>query len=357
MKRFICTTALTASLIASMSLAAHAQDVLRLNVGSSHPEVIPWVANMKSEIVDRLNPALEEAGVDLRVDWTENYGGVLYGVGDTLEAVSDGLVDMGWVGALFEPGKMPVHNAPYAVPFSTPDPIDALEILDRLSTTSPLYSDEWTKNNMVYLGTMSTDGYQIFSKTPIRTPADLKGLKVLGVASIGPWIEGYGATFVNTGIPALYNQLETGVGDAAFLITSGALSISLHEVGNYVTVLDMGPAPGGGVAMNLDTWESLPLGAQTVLRELGQNYNTALAKEIIQLRDVALNKMEEDGATLIRLTPEERAEWADALPDIAGAWVAEQERRGVDGRQAIDLFLSAIEATDSEPLRDWSVAQ
>lgn len=350
---FLSTTFATAGLAALVAPAA-AEEVLRMTAGSSHPVVIPWVGNMKSEIVDRINPALEEAGVDLRIEWTESYGGVLYGIGDTLEAVSDGLVDIGWVGALFEPGKMPIHNAPYAVPFSTPEPIAALEVLDTLSTSNPLYVQEWTDNNLVYLGTMATDGYQIFSKEPIRTPSDLKGKKILGSASIGPWIEGYGATFINTGIPALYNQLETGVGEGAFLITSGALSISLHEVGPYVTVLDMGPAPGGGVAMNLDTWNRLPPEAQDIFRELGQNYNAALAAQVTELREGALEKMEADGATLIRLSDDERAEWAAALPDIAGTWVEEQAGRGVDGGQAISLFLHALEEEGVVPLRDWA---
>lgn len=345
---------LAASAIAALAHPAAAQDVIRMTAGSSHPEMIPWVGNMKSQIVDRINPALEEAGVDLRIEWTESYGGVLYGVGDTLEAVADGLVDIGWVGAMFEPGNMPIHNAPYAVPFSTPDPLMALDIMDLLSSTHPLFVDEWTKNNLVYLGTMSTDGYQIYSKEPIRTPADLAGKKVLGSASVGAWIEGYGATFINSGIPSFYNQMETGVGDAALLITSGALSISLHEVGPYVTVLDMGPAPGGGVAMNLDTWNSLPPEAQEIFRQLGKNYNTALKEEVAALRDGALAKMEADGATLITLTDAEKAEWAAALPDIAGAWVEEQAGRGVDGRQAIDLFLAELDSQGVTPLRDWS---
>lgn len=353
MKKTFLSTTFAFVGVTMMAQSALAETLMRMTAGSSHPVVIPWVGNMKSEIVDGINPALEAAGVDLRIDWTESYGGVLYGIGDTLEAVSDGLVDIGWVGALFEPGKMPIHNAPYAVPFSTPEPIAALRILDVLSTSDPLYVQEWTDNNLVYLGTMATDGYQIFSKEPIRTPADLQGKKILGSASIGPWIEGYGATFINTGIPALYNQLETGVGEGAMLITSGALSISLHEVGSYVTVLDMGPAPGGGVAMNLDTWNKLPPAAQTIFRELGQNYNDALQAQVTELRASALEKMEADGATLIRLTDEERSEWAAALPDIAGNWTKEQETRGVPGGEAISLFLSALEDKGVVPLREW----
>lgn len=337
------------------ALAPAQAETIRMTVASSHPTAVAWVGQMKNEIVDKVNGRLEEIGSDSRIEWTEAYGGVLYGFEDTLEAVSDGIADMGWVGALFEPAKMPLQNVPYALPFSTPDPIVALEIMDELSSEDGIFQDEWTNNNLVYLGTMATDGYQIYSKTPIHTPADLKGMKVLSSASVGPWVEGFGASFVNAGIPVMYNQLETGVGDAVFLITSGASAIKLHEVAPFVTILDMGPAPGGGVAINKDTWDSLPEDVQTVFKELGQNYNTALAADVTARREKAIETMEAAGVTVIRPTPEEMTEWVEAVPDIAGTWATAQEARGVPANQAIDAFMTKLHEKGITPMRDWSV--
>lgn len=344
-----------ATCVALGSASMAEAETIRMTAASSHPTAVAWVGQMKAEIVDKVNARLEEIGSDSRIEWTEAYGGVLYGFKDTLEAVSDGVADMGWVGALFEPAKMPLQNVPYALPFSTPEPLVALDIMDELSSQDGIFKKEWTDNNLVYLGTMATDGYQIYSKTPIRTPADLKGMKVLSSASVGPWVEGYGASFVSAGIPVMYNQLETGVGDAVFLITSGAAAIKLHEVAPYVTVLDMGPAPGGGPAMNKDKWDSLPEDVQKVFKELGQNYNKALAADVAARREKALADMEAAGVTLIYPTEEERAEWVAALPDIAGTWASAQEARGVPANEAIKAFMTKLHEKGITPLRDWTV--
>lgn len=352
MKKMMMALAIGTTLLAGSAVNA---ETIRMTVGSSHPTVVAWVGQMKSQIVDKINTRLEESGSDTRIEWTEAYGGVLFGFSDTLEAVSEGVVDMGWVGALFEPAKMPLQNVAYALPFSTPEPLDALEIMDELSSQEGIFKKEWTDNNLVYLGTMATDGYQIYSKTPIRTPADLKGLKVLSSASVGPWIEGYGATFISAGIPVTYNQLETGVGDAVFLITSGAAAIKLHEVAPYVTILDMGPAPGGGVAVNKDTWDSLPEDVQEIFKELGKNYTTELGKDVAKRREKALADMEAAGVTLIRPTEDEMKLWVDALPDIAGTWAASQEARGVPAKAAIAAFMGKLREKGVTPMREWKV--
>lgn len=340
----------------SLPLAGPASaETFKLTAASSHPTVVAWVGQMKTQIVDQINVRLEAAGSEHRVEWTESYAGVLYGFDDTLEAVADGIADMGWVAAMFEPAKMPLMNVPYAVPYSTPDPIVALEIMDRLSVRDGIFKDEWTSNNLVYLGAQATDGYQIYSKTPINSPEDLKGLKVLASTSVGPWLEGYGATFINAAIPTMYNQLETGVGDAVMLITSGALPIKLHEVAPYVTVLDMGPSTGGGIAFNKDTWETLPAEMQEIFLELGQNYNTALAEDVMQRREAALELMAAEGVTLIFPDDAQKAAWVAALPDIAGVWAEAQEARGVPAKEGIKIFMDELRAAGVTPLRDWSV--
>lgn len=352
MRKSVLTFSLGLALASTTGVMA---ETIRMTAASSHPTAVAWVGQMKTQIVDQINPHLEAEGSDYRIEWTEAYAGVLYGFEDTLDAVSQGVADMGWVGALFEPARMPLQNVAYALPFSTPEPIDALHIMDQLSSEEGIFKQEWTDNNLVYLGTMATDGYQFYSKTPIRRPEDLQGLKILCSASVAPWIEGFGATPIVAGIPVMYNQLEMGVADAVFLITSGAASIRLHEVAPYVTVLDMGPAPGGGVAINKDTWDGLPVEVQSAFKELGKNYTRELGLEVAEGRETALAEMEEAGITIIYPEDDEMLLWVDALPDIAGTWAEAQERRGVPAKEAIATFMERLYAQGVTPLRDWTI--
>ena len=60
------------------------------------PPSLPWVGQLSTLVVGESNKRLEEMGSDDRIEWTEAYGGSLYGFKDTLEAVGDGLTDAGW---------------------------------------------------------------------------------------------------------------------------------------------------------------------------------------------------------------------------------------------------------------------
>ena len=71
-----------------------------------------------------------------RIVWTDFYwSGALTKAGETLEAVEVGLADAGMVALPYYPGKLPLGNWTYAVPFGPGDPGIILEVAQRLSTT------------------------------------------------------------------------------------------------------------------------------------------------------------------------------------------------------------------------------
>ena len=100
---------------ASVPLAAFKEAIaatkkINLTIASSHPTVIPWVGPLQSVIVAKANTMLKERGSDFEIEWTEAYGGALYNFNDTLEAVTNNLTDIGWIGSLWEPSTLPLHN-------------------------------------------------------------------------------------------------------------------------------------------------------------------------------------------------------------------------------------------------------
>ncbi len=97
--------------VATLPSLGMAAETLRLTMASSHPTTLPWVGVLSEHVVGRSNERLAAAGGSYEIDWTESYGGALYKFDKTLEAVADGLTDMGWVGTLWEESKMPLQNA------------------------------------------------------------------------------------------------------------------------------------------------------------------------------------------------------------------------------------------------------
>lgn len=344
----------TAAPLALRSRAFAKTQTIPLTISSSHPTVIPWVTPLKSVIVAKSNERLAELGSDYRIDWTEAYGGTLYNFNDTLEAVSQQLTDMGWIGALWEPNALPLQNIMLSTPFATSTVHQALDVMNGLNDIEPAMKDEWAQQNVEFFGCCVSDGYHLFTKKPINTLADIEGLRILGVPVAAPLIEAVGGTLVATGIPSMYSQLQTGIGDGVILIATGAYPLKLHEVAKYVTRVDTGPFTFGGFGVNADTFAGLPEEVQGVIAELGREYSNENARIIETLEPQIWKKFAEEGAVVHQMPQEQRVEWVNRLPDLGKIWVETNEAKGIPAKRIMVEFMETLRDQGGEPLRDWA---
>jgi TRAP-type C4-dicarboxylate transport system substrate-binding protein len=340
--------------LSAPSLAFGAETV-RLTIASSHPTAVPWVGAMHEHVVPETNKRLETMGSDVRVDWTESYGGALYKFDKTLEAVEQGLTDIGWVGTLWEESKMPLQNVTYYAPFVSDDMPTMLRVMNEMHAEIPALTGAWERQRAVYLGASGIETYHLCSKEPIESVRQLEGMKVVSAGTVGVWLRGTGAAAVNAGLPGFYNMLKTGVADAVLISHSGTFPFKLYEVAPYINRVNIGCMVTGAMAINQRVWRRLPQDLQTVLAQLGTEYSQVHGRKLLRIADVFEGKMVEAGATVTQMSDEARAEWASTLPDIAGEWAAFNEDRGMPATEVLDSFLSKMRAAGAEPLRDWSV--
>src|SRR3546814_12777019 len=120
------------------------------------------------------------------------------------------MTDMGWVGSLWEPAKMPLQNIMFATPFVTSDVVLAIEVMNELNDTIPEMKEEWEKHNLVFLGATVSDTYHLFTTFPVDGLADLEGKKIVGAYSLGPWLAGTGDVPVAGRLPTINQTHQTG---------------------------------------------------------------------------------------------------------------------------------------------------
>ena len=82
---------------------------------AGHPPVFRWVKHVNQTFIPAVNKSLEGSGHSIK--WSEQYGGSLAKVGDELEAVEEGLAELGGISSLFDPAKLAVQNVTYYSPF------------------------------------------------------------------------------------------------------------------------------------------------------------------------------------------------------------------------------------------------
>lgn len=346
MKKLVATLAVCFALTGTAN-----SETYNLSMSSSHPTVLPWVGQLSSLVVGESNKRLEAMGSEDRIEWTENYGGSLYGFKDTLEAVGDGLTDAGWVGTLWEGSKMPLQNVTYFTPFVSDDLVATLKIMNELHRELPQLKEAWDKQNVVFLGASGVETYHLFTNFPVNSLKDLGGRKIIAPGPSANWIKHLGAVPVNGALPTYYNQIQTGVADGVVVIITGAFPNKHYEVAPYVTLIGMGAQMTGGLGINKDVWEGLSDDVRKVLTELGEEYTVAHAEEVMARYEKFLAKLPEVGATVTELPAGEVDTWIAGMPNIAGDWAAANADKGAE--EVVKAYMAKVKAAGLSSKIAW----
>jgi hypothetical protein len=162
--RFPLTAAvLTAGLGLPAMAPAQAIDVTLVN---GHPPIFLWVKHLTETFIPTVNAALEGSGHS--ITWTESYGGSLAAVGGELEAVEDGLAQVGAVPTVFEPTSLPLQNVTYYTPFGPSDPSLVMQVMDDLHGSVPGMISSWEKFGIEYLGGgFALDNYLLLDRKSV----------------------------------------------------------------------------------------------------------------------------------------------------------------------------------------------
>jgi TRAP-type C4-dicarboxylate transport system substrate-binding protein len=158
----------------------------------------------------------------------------------------------------------------------------------------------------------------------VRTPADLKGLKIrVAGATAAEVATALGATPVQMPISQVYNALQTGLIDGVITGHSVLKDFKLDEVADAITL----GAPLGRVSfytvMNQEVYEDLPADQKAALDAAS---GAALSKSAedawLVTANAALETAKGDSNnTIVELSAAEAAVFADALQGVVDAYV------------------------------------
>jgi TRAP-type C4-dicarboxylate transport system substrate-binding protein len=339
-----------AGLLSVAGASTSTAETFKLTAGSSHPPIVAWARALPALVVPGTAEKAEALGHS--IEWTEAYAGALYDFQNTLEGVEEGLADVGWVGSLWEPSKQPLMNINYFAPFISND-IPLLASIGNRLKDLPEVEQEWTDANQKLLGIFAVDPYILLTKEPVNTLIDLDGLKLYTPGAVARWVEGTGAVGVDGGLPVYYEGIKNGITDGGIVPTTSVIPFKLFEVAPYVTVVQLGGAIAGGLSINLDTWNGLPADMQGVFEEIGAEYTTFVTNALVGFMTKTISDLQAmDGVTVTTFPRGEMQEWAQAVPNIAGEWVAST---GPQAASVLKFMMDEARAGGSVPLRNWDL--
>jgi TRAP-type C4-dicarboxylate transport system substrate-binding protein len=345
-------TVILAQTLLSPLHTAHAKNY-KLTAAAGHPPIFLWVTLTRDFFIPEVDKRLAAAGGKDTIEWNQAYGGTVAKLGGVLEAVEEGIVDMGFVGTIFEAPKMPLHNVSYMTPFGTADIFAVVDTMAELQAAIPAVAEEWTKYNQVYLGGVGLDTYGILTNFPVAKVEDISGHKIAAPGPSANWLKNTGAVAVAADLNTYYNGIQTGVFDGTLTFMTAAAAIKVHEVAPNICMVNFGAQFAGGLSVNKDVFDSFPPYMQKIFKDVGSEYSIKLAQAQADRAAGAMKSMADNGAKVTILSDAERKRWADKLPNVPMEWAQSMESKGLPGKQVLKGFLDGLRKRGTKLVRDW----
>lgn len=343
--------------LATLPSPVRAAEVIRLAIGAGHPLAgSSWVQVLPDVVIPKIDSALARTG-KYKIEWTQAYGGAIAKLGNVLEAVEDGILDLGVINYPFEAAKLFPHNFSYKLPFGTCNS----DVMLRVSTKvheqfSQLKAMFEEKYNQKWLAIGASNCYGMIAKFPWKGFAELKGRKIGAAGPNLPWVTAAGAVGVATTLNLAYTSLQTGVYDALIIFIDPVGGFKLYEPAKHWINVGFGSVTPITFTVNLTRFKRLPKEVQDAILEGAREYGPGMVRLSKASAARVIEVFKTSGVELHEVRAEERAAWAAAMPNIPNDFVKDAVSKGYTYvPDLMRMFIKELEAAGEKQPRQWKI--
>ncbi|NDP43510.1 MAG: TRAP transporter substrate-binding protein [Aromatoleum sp.] len=163
------------------------------------------------------------------------------------------------------------------------------------------------------------NGFKVMSANkPLRTPEDMKGLKMRIQSSkvLTDEMRALGAIPQVMAFSEVYQAMQTGVVDGSENTPSNMFTQKHHEVQKYITLSDHGYI-GYAVIVNKKFWDGLPADVRTMLESAMKDATKGANEFAKKDNDDAMEAIRKSGKSeIITLTAAQKSAWKKALVPV-----------------------------------------
>ena len=209
---------------------------------------VPWIKAVE-----------EEAAGALKL---QGYWGGSLGRNPTkqYDLIRDGVADIGLVLPGYTPGKFPDFGM-FELPYLIRSALESSRAATRMYDKGLLRGLDKTK----VLGFFSTEPNIIHTRKPIKSLADIKGLKIRAAGPVyASTVKHLGGIPIGMPVTQVTESISRGVVDGTLLGWGGALIFRIHNVTQYHYETPLGTTPAL-VTMNKKKWNGLSAKAKAAI--------------------------------------------------------------------------------------------
>jgi len=166
-----------------------------------------------------------------------------------------------------------------------------------------------------------------FTKSPVRTPDDLKKLKMFAGGGDDQYVElvkKAGFNLVPLPSTEIATALQTGLVNAITMTSQGVLLLQWYKQLNYMTDLKWAVLLGG-IVITKSAWEKIPVEIRPAIMEASLRASQRMREFSRQTDQRDIDVLEKNGVEVISIDEKALDEWRrlieGILPDVRGSYV------------------------------------
>jgi TRAP-type C4-dicarboxylate transport system substrate-binding protein len=263
------------------------------------------------------------------------YESTLGSPNDHWDMVKNNATQLAFLAEGYSVGRMPVSTL-ISLPFEFTNMPDMYKVYAEWMKAG--YLKELTDNFKILLYKPTSFMNFFFRNKKVTNLEGFKGLKLSVMGGLqGQVMTAIGATGVSMPGGELYMAMSTGIIDGTTTGVNNVIARKFYEVAKYGMQT---PVYAGiwVVAMNKETWNSLPKELQALMEEIGQEVQADEMKKTMDAVKGHWDAARKNGMEVYDISPEEVARLKKATSDVDDKYLAEWSAKGYPVKEALAMM-------------------
>jgi TRAP-type C4-dicarboxylate transport system substrate-binding protein len=255
---------------------------------------------------------------------------------EELRVLEAGAVEMGHIHCGWVAGDLPilgVFNLPTI--FAKPE-----DVVKGYTATKDIWKRKLAERRVIPIGCAMVDEQITYSKKPVKTLKDFKGLKIRAYyAELSDLMSALGASPVFIPFPEQYSALQRGVIDATITGAGVGVALKFWEVTRYVMV-DVAYAYAPHIiGVSMKHFEGLPDDLKKIVLDEGEKMGIRAASLMDKIGKDAQANLAKKGTEISNVSSGDRAKIVKIAEDKV--WIKWVDRTGPIGKELLEKILNA----------------
>jgi TRAP-type C4-dicarboxylate transport system substrate-binding protein len=265
-----------------------------------------------------------------RIAFKPFWAGSLISSDMSIAEIRHGLADIGLITPIYTRGGVHLQRAQAGFYGGVKTMEDQVTIYDCLVPRFPQLSAELAGLHVLAVQGGNFPGVMTRNK-PVRTLADLRGLRLRTQTDSIDVLRALGADPVNMPMAEVYSALAKGVIDGVVAPADTIKSLHFSEVAHYFTTLRLSRGGYPARAMSDQTWRRLPPDLQQVLEQSKPKWEAQLNANNARAEKAGLAFAKDHGVQIIPLPAADQARFDALYNRFALVQARQLNAMGIDG--------------------------